>query len=214
MYSIIGGIASIVITIVLYLAILGDSFLEAMCLITLFGVVLAEGVAACLFYMSKGDPRKLTAAISAAVMVPIAVILSLVYIVNFPEGYLTYFAFYIVAFIALLTVGSFLWNFSNKRKQEDDVVQSAKANMLEMRKLVKCVMVKPGAQKFKKELTALEEKLHFSNDCVVTEKDAEIRQMLIILDDNIDNAQFDAADYIKSIAAEIDRRNIFSKNTI
>ena len=41
MYSLIGGIASIVITVILYFVVLGDSLLEAMCLITLGGVLLA-----------------------------------------------------------------------------------------------------------------------------------------------------------------------------
>lgn len=214
MYSLIGGIASIVITVILYFVVLGDSLLEAMCLITLGGVLLAEGVAACLFYMSKGDPRKLSVAVSSVIMVPIAIVLSVVYIAAFPEGYALYLALYAVAFIAILTVGSFLWKFSDKRKQEDNILQGAKSNMLEMRKLVKCVMVKPSAQKYKKELSAIEEKLHFSNDCVVTEKDDEIRQMLIYLDNNIDNAQFDTEEYIKMIAVEIDRRNIFAKSTV
>lgn len=214
MFSLICGGASILITIILYLLILESSLTEAICLITLLGLIIAEGVSATLFYCAKADPRKMTAAFNSLIMIPIALILSIVYIVNFPEGYITYLGIYAVAFILVMSFGSFFWGSANKRKQEDNAVQSAKANMLEMRKIVKFIMSKPNAQQYRKELYAIEEKLHFTNDCVILEMDANIRQMLIMLDNNIDSSEFNTAEYIQAISNEIDRRNIFSKNTI
>ena len=96
----------------------------------------------------------------------------------------------------------------------NEKLQNAKANMLTLRKLVKCVMMKETAENFKKELDEIDEKLHFSNDNVIMEMDANIRQMIIELENNIDNENFNSEEQIKAISSEIDRRNVFAKNII
>ncbi|MBQ7036535.1 MAG: hypothetical protein IJN74_03480 [Clostridia bacterium] len=212
--SILCGIVAILLTVILYFTVVESIFAEIICLITLVGVVVAELVVTALAYFSKSEPRKVAATVVLSFMIPIAVALSIVYILNFPEGYGSYLGFYFSAFAILLAISSIIWKFSNNRKNDNDILQNAKTNMLGLRKLVKCVMLKPNAVKFKNELDEIEEKLHFSNDAVILEMDANIRRMLIELDNNIDNENFAVAEHIKAISNEIDRRNIFAKNTI
>ena len=86
--------------------------------------------------------------------------------------------------------------------------------MLELRKIVKCIMLQANSDKFSKELEELEEKLHFSNDAVVCEDDVVIRQMLLDLENGISDESYDAEGQIKAISLKIDRRNVLTKNTI
>ena len=210
--SILCGIIAILVTVVLYFSILGNIFAQIICFITLLGVVIAEAVVTLLAYLSKGEPRKVGATIAVSFMIPISIILSIVYIINFPKGYGSYSGYYFSAFAILLVICAVIWRFADSRS--NDALQNTKANMLELRKLVKCVMLKENAKKYAKELNEIEEKLHFSNDAVIMEMDADIRRMLIELEDGIDNETFNAKEYIDTISNTIDRRNIFAKNTI
>lgn len=212
--SILCGIIAILVTVISYFVIIENVFAEIICFITLIGVVLAEVAVTALAYFSKGEPRKVSATIAASFMIPIAILLSIIYIVNFPKGYLQYIGYYFSAFSILLVISAIIWRFADNRTTSNEALQNAKANMLGLRKLVKCVMLKQNAEKFANELKEIEEKLHFSNDAVITATDANIRQLLIELENNIDNEDFDAVKHIKTISNEIDHRNIFTKNTI
>lgn len=212
--SVLCGIAAILVTVVMYFVIIGNIFTQIICFVTLLGVILAEAVVTAMAYCSKGEPRKVAATIASSFMIPISILLSVVYIVNFPKGYGSYLGWYFSTFAIILVICAALWKFSSNRKDDNDALQNAKANMLGLRKLVKCVLLKENAKKFKKELDEIEEKLHFSNDAVIVEADSDIRRMLIELENNIDNEDFDAAEHIKAIASAIDRRNIFAKTTV
>lgn len=212
--SILCGIVAILVTVILYFTIIGNIFAQIICFITLVGVVLAEIVVTILAYRSQGEPRKVAATIATSFMIPISTLLSIIYIVNFPKGYGSYLGYYFSSFASLLLISAIIWKFANNRKNDSEILQNAKNNMLELRKLVKCVMLKQNAANFKKELDEIEEKLHFSNDAVIMEADANIRQMLMDLEKNIDNKDFAVEEHIKAILNEIDRRNIFAKETI
>ena len=208
--SILCGLAAIIATVVAYFVIIGNIFAQIICFITLLGVVVAQAVTTTLAYLSKGEPRKVAATVVSAFMIPVSVALSIVYIVNFPHGYGQYLGLYFAAFAIILVICAILWKFSDNRKADNDALQSAKSNVLELRKLVKCVMLRQGAKQFKKQLDEIDEKLRFSNDTVITAADENIRRMLIELDNSIDTEDFDAAKFIETISTEIDRRNIFS----
>ncbi len=212
--SIICGITAILITIISYFVIIGNIFAQIICFVTLIGVIIAEAVVTTLAYLSKGEPRKVAATIVSAFMIPISIIFSIIYIIGFPKGYGKYIGSYFSTFAIILIISAIIWKFADNRKNDNKELQNAKTNMLELRKLVKCVMLKENANKFKKELEEIEEKLHFSNDAVITSTDDNIKQMLIELENNIDNDGFDSAEHIKTISNEIDRRNIFAKNII
>lgn len=212
--SILCGIAAILVTIISYFVIVGNIFAQIICFITLVGVVIAEAVVTFLAYASKGEPRKVAATVVASFMIPIAIFLSVVYINNFPKGYGSYLGYYFSALVIVLAICAIIWKVADSRKKDNDLLQNAKTNMIGLRKLVKCVTLKTNAQNFKKELDDIEEKLRFSNDCVITAADENIRMMLIELEKNIDNEDYDAKEQIKAISNEIDRRTIFTKNTI
>lgn len=212
--SILCGIVVIFVTIISYFLIVGDIFTQIICFVTLIGVIAAESVVTALAYCSKGEPRKVVATVIASFMIPVSILLSIVYISKSSKGYGSYLGYYFSAFAIILAICAVIWKFADNRKNDDDVLQSAKANITELRKLVKCVMLKQNSKNFKKELYEIEEKLHFSNDAIITESDSHIRQMLIELENNIDNDDFDTAGLIKAITSEIDRRNIYAKSTI
>lgn len=207
---IIGG-ASILVTILLYFIILGNKLAETICLITLIGVIVAEVIATVFAYVSNGDPRKIASAAISVLLVPASIILSIVYIVNFPTGYITYVGLYAVCLIIIIAISAVFFSFSSKRTSEDKTYQKAKANMLTLRKTVQCIMVDPSAAPYKNDLNALEEKLHFSNDNVIAAQDEAIYNMLVELQNNISNPQFDVKSCLSKINYTIDTRNIIAK---
>lgn len=212
--SIICGILAILITVILYFVILGNIFTEIICFITLLGVVFAEIIVTALAYFSKGDPRKVAAAALSAIMVPVSITLSIVYIINFPFGYGTYAGWYFAILLAVMAVVAVLWRFSNNANKDNTGLQSAKENMLNLRKIVKIISLDPYAEKYIAGLNAIEEKLHFSNDTVITEQDETIKDMLTVLQNSINTQGFDPENYIERILIEIEKRNIMANRTV
>lgn len=208
------GFGAMLITTILYFLILGNIFAEIICFITLLGVLLAEGVTTLLAFLSKGNPRKVAAAGVSALMVPISILLSAIYIVNFPNGYGKYIGWYFTFFIAVVILAAVLFAFDGKKQAENAEFQNAKSNMLALRKLVKCILLEEAAKEYAKPLGAIEEKLHFSSDNVITEDDANIRTMLLELKDNIANPEFDTTAALEKIAKAIDTRNILSGRNV
>ncbi|MBE6794956.1 MAG: hypothetical protein E7533_00010 [Ruminococcaceae bacterium] len=213
-FSLIGGIGAILVTVILYFVILGNVLLETICLITLLGVILAEAVTTILAYLAAGNPRKVTAAIVSAIMIPIAIILSVVYIIAFPFGYVTYISLYAVAFIIVMVITAILYSFSAKRDNANDALQNAKNNMLYMRKLIKLIKSNPAASQYEVKLNKLDEKLHYSNDAVITQQDEQITNMLVQLNSNISVPGFDVDGALTEIEKVIDARAILSSRTI
>ncbi len=181
---------------------------QAICLITLLCVILAEGITTALCYFSKGEPRKVAGAILSALMIPFSVILSCVYIVNFPFGYMTYLGLYVVAYLIVGAIILVINVFASRKNAESESFAQAKENILQLRKLVKCIQLEENADKYKKELDSLEEKLHYSNDNVIANQDEEIRSMLYQLQSQISDNEFDSRAFIEKIAKVIDARNI------
>lgn len=208
------GFAVIVITSVLYGLFLRGAFFEAISLITLLGTILAETVTTVFAYCSEGRPRKVVAAIVSSVMIPISVILSFVYILGFPYSYGTYCGLYFVFFVIVMIVTAIIFFFDASKKEENQALQDAKGNMLTMRKIVKAIMLNPAAKPYEAKLYALEEKLHFSNDSVITNQDQTIYNMIIFLQNSISLPGFDANAYIDGICNAIDTRNIMSSRNV
>lgn len=212
--SLLCGAASILLTIILYFIVLGNIFAEIIFFLTLIGVIVAEVVTTLLAWCAKGNPRRVAAAVASALMIPFSVVLSIVYIVNFPEGYVTYIEWYFVAYIVIGIISAILFNFDSKRKEQNQVLQEAKNNILNMRKIVKIIMSDPDAQKYKEKLNEIEEKLHFSNDSVISENDEKIYNMLTELKENIANSEYDITKAMTDICFAIDQRNILINGNI
>lgn len=83
--------------------------------------------------------------------------------------------------------------------------------MLALRKVVQLTMLDPAAKQYKTDLNRLEEKLHFSNDSVITAQDETIYALLVELQDNIANPGFDVKAAIAQINYTIDTRNLMAK---
>lgn len=212
--SILCGIATILLTVILYFIILGNIFAEIICFITLIGVILAEIVTTVLAYFAKDNPRRVAAAGLSALMIPVAIILSIVYILNFPNGYSTYLAWYFAAYIVIGIISVIIFNFDSKRDAQNQMLQDAKNNILNMRKIVKLIIAIPGTEQYKEKLNEIEEKLHFSNDSVISEYDEKISGMLTDLKQNITAPEYDTAKAITDICLAIDERNILINNNI
>lgn len=212
--SILCGIGAILVTIIMYFIILGNIFTEIICFVTLMGVILAELIVTLLAHFSNGTPGKVSCAIVAGIMIPISIILSAVYIVNFPYGYGSYLGLYFAILIVLMIIITIIWNFSNVIKERDAGFQNSKQHMINMRKLVKCIMLEPKAEKYHRELNDIEEKLHFTNDSVTPEIDSEISDMLSDLLNNINNEEYNVEESIRSITKKVDFRNIMLNKTV
>ena len=212
--SLIVGVALAVITLIIYGLFLGEDFFEAPVLVTLLGVLLAEAVATFIAFASKGEPRKVAASLVSAAMVPVAVILSVKFISDWSDEYFKFCGIYFIFFIVIMTVAFLLFSVNSQKKEENEQLQTAKNNILNMRKLVKVIMVNPAAAPYEQKLYALEEKLHFSNDNVVSPQDDNIYNMISFLHSNISSPDFDVNAYIDSINNAIDTRNIMTQRTI
>ena len=213
--SIFVGVLLILITVILYFVIFGNNvFMRVMCLISLAGVVIAEAVTTALAYFSKGDPRRVAAAFISGAMVPVSLTLSLVYSFWFPLSYGYFLAFYIVCYLIVGIIVGSLWLFQSKRADQDASFQNAKGQMLKLRKLVTCIMQDPAAEPYKKQLRALEEKLHFTNDGVIVAQDAEILTLLLELQENVSNPEFDVPAQIEKLNKLADVRTIMASRTV
>ena len=212
--SLLCGIGAVLITILAYFLILQDTFAEVICLVTLLCVILSEIITTAFAYFANGKPRRVTAVVVSAAMIPFSIVLSIIYIINFPEGYLTYLGIYTIALIIVNIFAFILFGFDSQKEAENDNLQAAKSNFMNMRKMVMVIMSDPAAKPYEKSLVALEEKLHFSNDNVITMQDTKISGMLSILQGNISNPDFDVPSYIADINREIDTRNIMTSRNV
>jgi len=209
--SLILGMAAVAVTVILYFAILGNIFLELIHFITLLGVILSEVTVTAFFYFSGDSPRKEAAASVSVVLIPVSVILSLLYITNFPQGYGSYIGWFSALYILIIVGSVVLFRIDDVKNAENNAVQEAKGRIMYMRKLVKCIMAEPAAQEYKKALYALEEKLHYSNDSIIMPEDESIVNEINSLQDNISDAEYDIAAQIEKIVKMVDRRNIMTK---
>lgn len=212
--SLLCGITAIIVTIILYFTILGNVFLEAIYLITLFAIIISESITTAFAYFSNGQPRKVAAAIVSAFLIPYSIILSVVYIVNFPEGYGKCLGLYTIALFIVLLISIIIFRFDEKKTEEDKEFQNAKNNMLMMRKMVKIIMLDSASENFKKELNDIEEKLHFMNDSVISLEDEKIYNALVELKDNIENQEYDKKAAINRINKIIDERKILTARNV
>lgn len=201
------GIAAMLLTVVLYFTILGNVLLEAIHFVALVAILLAEGITTAYAYAAKGSPRKVAATVVSSFMIPYALILSVVYIVNFPTGYGTYLGLYFAGTVIINVIAFILMSFDARKNDEDHRMQEAKNNMLGLRKIVKCILADPAAQPYAAQLRALEEKLHFSNDNVLATEDENIRLLLLQLQTNISDPQFDSEQMLVEIGKAIAIRN-------
>ncbi len=212
--SLLCGLAAIIVTVLMYFIILGDIFAKTIYIITLACILLAEVAVTALAYLTKGSPRKVAAVFAASLAVPFSVILSVIYINAFPKNYGTYIAWYVIGLIVVGAIAAILFGFEGNRQKENIALQNAKNNVLNMRKLVKAIAVLPEASEYKTDLNELEEKLHFTNDAVVAEQDAEIYSMLIDLQKNIATEGYDVSGAIAKLKTTVDVRTVMTKTTV
>ena len=189
--ALILGLAMIAVTLLLFFAILSETTIETMHILGLSAILLAEIVTTTYACFTKGSPRRVAAVVFSGVAIPVAIVMSLIFNIAFPESYLVFCLLYSVVLILVNVVAYSLLSFDATASKENQQLQDAKGNMLMLRKMVKCVMADPAAAPYEARLNALEEDLHFSGDNVIASNDASIRQMLLHLQENISNPGFD-----------------------
>ena len=189
------GLAAILLTIILYFTVLGNIVLTAIHFIALVAIVVAEAITTAYAFFAKG-------------------IMSIVYIVSFPEGYGTYIKWYCAGTIVVNLVAFVLMRFDSNKTEENNVLQNAKSNMLNLRKLVMCILADPAAKPYESRLRKLEEKLHFSNDSVIAAEDEDIHSLLLQLQENIADPEFDCNQMLQKIETTIDQRAIMTRRNV
>lgn len=205
------GLAAILLTVVLFLIIVGNPFDATMSVLALAAILLAEVISTAYIWCIKGSPRKLAAAVVSCVMTPYAVILSAIYLADCSERYDTFVGWYCVGTIVVNAICLILASFDSRKTGEDNRIQNAKGSMNDLRKIVKCILVDPAAQAYSAQLAVLEEKLEYSRDYVITAEDERIRMMLLQLQERIADPNFDSKQMIAQIEKAIDKRNIMAK---
>ena len=212
--SLLCGAAAVVVTVLLYFLLIPNVFVRGICLVTLCGVILAEVIVTVFAYLSNGEPRKVASAVVSAFLIPYAVALSFVYIVHFPCGYGTYAAWYITGVLVVCALAVILSSFGSRKEEDNATLQNAKQHMLALRNLVKCIMANPAYVPYQKELAAIEEKLHFTNDSVISPQDAMIESMLTEILRDISNPEVDIPAKLADVNQVIDTRTIMTKYSV
>ena len=212
--ALVCGVATIVVTILLYFTILSNVLLEAIHFIALVAIVVAEMITTGYACLAKGSPRKVAAVVVSALTIPAAIVLSVVYMVNFPYGYGTYLGLYFALLLIANVIALILVHFDANRHEQDNRFQEAKSNMLVLRKLVKCVMAETAAQPYQARLRKLEENLHFSNDGVIVAEDEEIRQMLLQLQEKVSDPEFGTEELLDKIEKTVQQRKIMTSRNV
>lgn len=212
--AVVVGLGIMVLTVILYFAFLGNVVLAGIHIISLFGILIAEGITTLFAMFANGSPRKIAAVVLSALLVPFAATLSLVYIVNFPLGYGAYVGWYCAATLVVVCLAWILFRFDTRKSQEDHSLQHAKNNMTELRKMVLCILADPDAKPYTVALKEVDEKLRFSGDNVISTEDDSIRQMLQDLQKNIANPDFDKEALLRELKKSIDRRAITTKRSV
>lgn len=208
------GLAVMVLTTVLYFTILGNTLLTVIHFISLTGILLAEGITTVYAWLAKGNARRIAAAFVSGFMIPFAAVLSFVYIVSFPKGYATYAGWYCVGTLIVNVLCFILIRFDSNKSRENDDFQTAKSNMLNLRKLVMCILADPAAKPYENRLRSLEEKLHFTNDSVIAAEDERIRLLLQQLQDGIADPDFDCEQQLQKLEKTVDQRNIMTARNV
>ena len=209
--GVVGGVLMIIVTLLFSVIILKDAELEAMHFVALGGIIFAELCWTGIVYYARNNPRRMAATGTSIITVVFSILLAIIYINAFSDAFLTYFCWYFIGVIVLNAVAIALFIFDAKRTSESKELANAKENILNMRKVVKLIMTIPAAADYEKELEALEDKLHFSNDSIVCESDSAIMNMLLGLKTNIGTPGFDTNTAIENINSAIDRINILGK---
>lgn len=202
------GISLMVVTILLYFAFLSNILLQAIHVICLFAILLSEGITTGYACFIHGNPRKLAATVISAGMIPVSVILSFIYVVNFPLGYFTYMGLFLAATLVVNTIAFIVLRFNEHKEIEHASFQDAKAFNMKLRKLVQCIMAEPAAADLRDRLRALEEDLHFCDNSKIYEADQDLYQLLLTLQQNIADPDFSATETLASIEQTLRSRNV------
>ena len=208
------GVVIMVLTIVLYFTILGNVLLTAIHFISLIAILLAEAIATTYAFFAKGSPRRIAATVITSIMIPFAAILSAVYIVNFPNGYGTYIGWYCVGTLLANILGFILVRFDSKKGDENKTLLQAKGNMLNLRKIVMCILTNPASKPFEGKLRSIEEKMHFSNDSVIVAEDEQLLQLLLQLQENIADPEFNCEQTLQKIEIIVEQRRILTSRNV
>lgn len=208
------GIATILVTILLYFTIFNNVVLGAIHFISLVAIVLSEIIATAYAYGIGDSPRRLAAVVIVAAMVPVSIALSAIYILCFPLGYATYIALFVVGQIVVNALAFILLHVDWTRERDNNQLQDAKENMRMLRAVVKGIMSDPAAKPYAGRLRALEEELHFSNDAVILQEDADIHQQLLELRDNIAVDGYDVEGKLAKIEKAVKMRKITASTTV
>lgn len=212
--SLLCGIAVIVATIILYFTILGNVVLEAIHFIALVAIVLSEAITTVYALFAKGSPRRVAATGLTAILIPFAVVLSVVYIISFPRGYGAYIGWYFGVSVIIHAIALVLVFFDSRKTHEDEQLQKAKNNMLYLRKLVKCIMLEEAAEDYRERLSAIEEKMQYGNDCVIAPDDETLCGLLLELQSNIGKPDFNVDELLAQIEKLVQRRTISLSRTV
>ena len=210
----LSGLIVMALTVVLYFTILDNVVLEIIHFVSLAAILLAEAVTTVYFYFANSSPRQIAAAVVTGLMVPFSVVLSIVYIVNFPQGYVKYIGLYCAAMLLANLIAFVLARFDINKSEEKEALQAGKSNMLKLRKLVMCILADPAAKPYEDKLRSLEEKLHFSNDSVIAAEDEAICLELLQLQEKIADPEFDCEQALEKLEKLIDRRKIMTSQTV
>lgn len=214
--ALIAGLALIAVTLLLFftIATIADTTLETIHILGLSFILLSEVITMLYGAFAKDSPRRKAAVLVSSAMIPGSVFMTFIYSVLFPDSITVFVLLHCIGFIVCNLFAYYLMSFDVARGKEDKQVQDAKGNMLMLRKMVKVVMADPAAAPYEARLMALEEELHFSNDSVITASDNTIRQMLLMLQQNIADPTYDVEGQITRIEKAVQTRKILASTNL
>ena len=200
------SLIAIAVTLILFFTILADVDKETIHYVSLGGVLLAEVITAVYALLSQGYPRRTAATLVSLAMIPAAIVLGLIYTLAESEKIGTYIGWYSVLTLLVNAVAVALMLFDGTRNKEDAKVQALRGNVAVLRKMIKCVMLEPGAKPYEARLRKLDDDLHFTLATNFMQEDEQIHAMLVQLQTGINTEA--AEEQVAALERAVQRRAI------
>lgn len=204
------SVVAVAVTVILFFLILVDVDKEEMHYMALGGVVLAELITAAYAIFTKGSPRRLAAVTVSVIMIPLALILGIIYVAEFPDAFGTFIGWYSVLTLLINVTALALMLMDGGSRSQNKQQQAARDNVTHLRKLLKCVMLEPAAGPYRMRLRKLDDDLHYTNNSVYVAEDENIRAMLLQLQTGINGPADQVEAQLASLERAVQRRTIMT----
>ena len=203
------SIVVMVATLGIFLLLCRNILDTGMCWYTLAIIMLSEGFLSAFWISFKRVPERFAAFLVSATQTLANLLVSIIFLLVFPESYIGYTVFVILSILALFVLAFFLLNNSKEAQK----MESSKDFFFKCRLAVNALANSPNGESYRAELLKLEENLRFCNDGLVIDGDHQIYESICELKTKIDCEGNGVLESIKDIENMVRQHDMILKNS-